>query len=122
MVDRILSRRVLTRNIGGFARFLDAAAVMSGHWLNYSRSETLTAVHTIWPDLAMKRVKIAELKDHLSEHLRSVERGAELEVTDRERPIARIVPIDKGKALIRMTPPRRPFSSVRQKRRLRGPV
>ena len=76
----------------------------------------MTAVRTIWPDLAMKRVKIAELKDHLSEHLRSVERGAELEVTDRERPIARIVPIDKGKALIRMTPPRRPFSSVREKR------
>ena len=77
---------------------------------------TLTAIRTIWPDLAMKRVKIAELKDHLSAHLRSVERGGELEVTDRERPIARIVPIDKGKELVRMTPPRRPFSSVREKR------
>src|SRR5438876_12166544 len=54
---------------------------------------TLTGIRTIWPDLAMKRVKIAELKDHLSAHLRSVERGGELEVTDRERPIARIVPI-----------------------------
>jgi prevent-host-death family protein len=41
----------------------------------------------------MRRVKIAELKDHLSEHLRSVERGGEIEVTDRDRPIARISPV-----------------------------
>ena len=27
----------LTRAIGGFARFLDGAAMMSGHWLNYSK-------------------------------------------------------------------------------------
>jgi prevent-host-death family protein len=41
----------------------------------------------------MKQVKIADLKDRLSEHLRAVERGEEIEVTDRRRPIARIVPI-----------------------------
>ena len=41
----------------------------------------------------MKRVKIAELKSQLSRYLRAVERGAEIEVTDRERPIARIVPV-----------------------------
>ncbi len=64
----------------------------------------------------MKRVKIAKLKDHLSEHLRSVERGGEVEVTDRERPIARIVPVRPGKAMPRMRPPRRLFSSVRDKR------
>jgi len=40
----------------------------------------------------MKQVKIAELKSQLSKHLRAVERGAEIEVTDRERPIAWIVP------------------------------
>ena len=38
----------------------------------------------------MKRVEIAELKDHLSRHLRPVERGATIEMTDRERPIAHI--------------------------------
>jgi prevent-host-death family protein len=43
--------------------------------------------------MAMTRVKIAELKDHLSRHLRAVEAGAEIIVTDRRRPIARIAPI-----------------------------
>lgn len=43
----------------------------------------------------MKRIKIAELKSQLSRHLRAVERGAEIEVTDRDRPIARIVPIPR---------------------------
>jgi prevent-host-death family protein len=46
----------------------------------------------IWSHVVMKRVKIAELKSQLSKHLRAVELGAEIEVTDRERPIARIVP------------------------------
>lgn len=64
----------------------------------------------------MKRVKIAELKDHLSEHLRSVERGGEIEVTDRERPIARIVPVNPGGAPVRVRAPQRSFSSVRKKR------
>lgn len=27
----------LTKNIGGYARFLDVAAVVSGHWLNYTK-------------------------------------------------------------------------------------
>jgi prevent-host-death family protein len=43
--------------------------------------------------MAMKSVKIAELKDRLSQHLRAVERGEEIQVTDRRRPIARIVPV-----------------------------
>jgi prevent-host-death family protein len=46
----------------------------------------------------MKQVKIADLKDRLSEHLRAVEQGAEIEVTDRRRPIARIVPVPKRHA------------------------
>lgn len=44
----------------------------------------------------MKRVRIAELKDQLSRHLRAVEQGEEIEVTDRNRPIARIVPVPSG--------------------------
>jgi len=70
----------------------------------------------IWLDVAMKRVKIAELKDQLSRHLRDVERGAEVEVTDRERPIARIVPVSRAGTSLILIPPRRPFSSVRGKR------
>jgi len=44
----------------------------------------------------MRRVRIAELKSQLSRHLRAVENGEEIEVTDRDRPIARIVPIPGG--------------------------
>jgi prevent-host-death family protein len=40
----------------------------------------------------MKAVGIADLKAHLSEHLRSVRKGRTLTILDRERPVARIVP------------------------------
>ena len=63
----------------------------------------------------MKRVKIAQLKDELSKHLRAVERGAEIEVTDRDRPIARIVPV-RAPSLVRLLPAMRPFAEVRRKR------
>ena len=59
----------------------------------------------------MKSVKIAELKDKLSEHLRAVEQGDEVIVTDRNRPIARIVPL-AGSA-DGLVPPRVPFEAVR---------
>jgi len=64
----------------------------------------------------MKTVKIAELKNHLSEHLRAVEAGAELVVTDRDRPIARIVPHGRGDRRVRIKRPTRSFSAVRGKR------
>ncbi len=64
----------------------------------------------------MKRVKIAELKDQLSKHLRAVEGGAEVEVTDRNRPIAWIVPVGQGRRRVPLIPPKRPFASVRSKR------
>lgn len=62
------------------------------------------------------RVKIAQLKDRLSEHLRAVEKGAEVIVTDRDRPIARIVPIDKPRRRIRVVSPKNDFSVARRKR------
>lgn len=65
----------------------------------------------------MKRVKIAELKDHLSEHLRAVEQGAEIEVTDRARPIARISPISPGPRIVSA---RRSLASLRLPRRRRS--
>ena len=42
--------------------------------------------------MVMRQVKIAELKAHLSEHLRAVRRGETVTVLDRTEPIARIVP------------------------------
>jgi prevent-host-death family protein len=41
----------------------------------------------------MKRIGIRELRQDASRHLRAVERGETIEVTDRGRPVARIVPI-----------------------------
>ncbi len=72
----------------------------------------------------MKRVKIAELKDQLSRHLRAVERGAEIEVTDRNRPIARLVPVPRQAPEVHILAAKRPFAGVRDKpcRRARWPV
>jgi prevent-host-death family protein len=67
----------------------------------------------------MKTVKIAELKDRLSEHIRSVERGtvSEVIVTDRDRPVARIVPIEQSASRVTILPPAVPFATVRGTRR-----
>jgi prevent-host-death family protein len=62
----------------------------------------------------MRRVKIAELKDHLSEHLRAVERGDVVIVTDRDRPIARIVPMESDG--VRLLPPSRDLGQLRRRR------
>ena len=65
----------------------------------------------------MKSVKIAELKDHLSAHLRAVEAGSEVEVTDRGRPIARIVPVRTSAAPARVIQPSREFRDIRDRQR-----
>lgn len=85
-------------------------------WTVWHPRSRLTPRPAMWLDVAMKRVKIAELKDQLSRHLREVERGAEIEVTDRDRPIARIVPVSRGGLPLVVAPPSRPFSSLRRKR------
>lgn len=81
-----------------------------------SSEAPLTPGLSTWLDVAMKRVKIAELKDHLSEHLRAVEKGASIEVTDRDRPIARIVPVPKEEPKIKLIPPKRPFREIHKLR------
>jgi len=62
----------------------------------------------------MRRVGIAQLKDNLSLHLRSVEAGDVVEVMDRARPIARIVPVERDKR-ITIRPAARPFTSIRDR-------
>jgi len=47
----------------------------------------------------MSKVRIAELKAHLSKHLRSVRGGRTLTILDRDTPIARIVPYDADSPL-----------------------
>lgn len=67
--------------------------------------------------MAMKRVQIAELKNHLSQHLRAVEAGGEVVVTDRQRPIARIVPALSSGPAVSITSPRTDFVTVRDRER-----
>lgn len=42
----------------------------------------------------MNRVGIADLKAHLSQHLRKVRSGRTLTVVDRDTPVAQIIPYD----------------------------
>ena len=49
----------------------------------------------------MKTVGIADLKAHLSEHLRAVRKGRTLTVLDRDSPIARLVPVQAGPLEVR---------------------
>jgi antitoxin (DNA-binding transcriptional repressor) of toxin-antitoxin stability system len=60
------------------------------------------------------RVRIADLKDHLSAHLRAVEAGETVEVLDRDRPIARIVPIDSDRS-VTIIPAKRSFAEIRDR-------
>jgi prevent-host-death family protein len=53
-----------------------------------------------------KQVNIADLKSHLSEHLRLVRAGQPLIVMDRNTPIARIVPYDAGAGVLVIRKPR----------------
>ena len=65
--------------------------------------------------MAMKQVGVADLKNNLSRYLRSVEAGQEIEVTDHERPIARLLPIERKSKLV-IRPASRPFSEIAHKR------
>lgn len=63
----------------------------------------------------MKRVGVAELKNNLSRYLRAAEAGETIEVTDRARPLARLVPVDPARrATIRPAP--RSLAEVRARR------
>ena len=62
----------------------------------------------------MRRVGVAELKDNLSKNLRLVEGGEVIEVTDHDRAIARLVPIEVKSRLV-MREPIRPFSEIAHK-------
>lgn len=66
-------------------------------------------------DDRMTRVAIAQLKAHLSEHLRRAEEGECIEVLDRKRPIARIVPIETEADGLELLRPTRTLASVRKR-------
>jgi antitoxin (DNA-binding transcriptional repressor) of toxin-antitoxin stability system len=57
-------------------------------------SSGLDDVTTYDHNQVMSKVGIADLKAHLSQHLRRVRGGRTLTILDRDTPIARIVPVD----------------------------
>ena len=61
----------------------------------------------------MKRVAISELKSHLSEHVRAAEGGEIIEIMDRARPVARVVPIERDASSLELIPRESSFASVR---------
>lgn len=63
----------------------------------------------------MERVGVAGLKDNLSHYLRAAERGIEVEVTDRDRPIARIVPIGSPTTPIVVRRAKKSFAEIRDR-------
>jgi prevent-host-death family protein len=63
----------------------------------------------------MKRVGVADLKNNLSKNLRTVETGEVIEVTDHDRAIARLVPIEPDSRLV-VVDPTRPLSEIAHKR------
>jgi prevent-host-death family protein len=54
----------------------------------------------IAPQAAANRVGVRDLKDQLSRYLSLVRSGGEVIVTDHGRPVARLVPIDKGAGVL----------------------
>lgn len=53
----------------------------------------------------MNGVRIADLKSHLSEHLRTVRSGRSLTILDRDTPVARIVPWKHEDGFLRLRRP-----------------
>jgi prevent-host-death family protein len=51
--------------------------------------------------MVMKGIGVADLKAHLSEHLRAVRRGRSITVLDRDTPVARIVPYTEAAIEVR---------------------
>jgi prevent-host-death family protein len=68
--------------------------------------------------MVMKSVGVAELKSHLSKHLRTVRRGQPLTVLDRNTPVAQIIPYPEGEAAL---PVRRPTESAIKPKQMRWP-
>ena len=47
----------------------------------------------------MKTTSVSQLKARLSEYLNQVKAGGEILITDREKPVARLVPISRSRVL-----------------------
>ncbi len=60
----------------------------------------------------MTPVGIAQLKSHLSEYVRRAQAGDTVEVLDRDRPVAHLVPVPAGGAGLTIRPPTANWADV----------
>jgi prevent-host-death family protein len=68
----------------------------------------------MWLYVSMKRVGVAELKNNLSKNLRLVEGGEVIEITDHDRAVAMLMPIEVKSRLV-VRPALRAFSEIANK-------
>jgi prevent-host-death family protein len=59
-------------------------------------------------------VSVARLKSKLSEYLNAVRKGKEIIVTSHRHSIARIVPVEKTPADLKIIPAKKPVSSLKK--------
>lgn len=55
-----------------------------------------------WPQLEIHEVGVREFRDHVSRWLRVVRQGGDVVITDRNRPVARLIPAASPKPLDRL--------------------
>lgn len=60
----------------------------------------------------MKTITISYFKSHISEELRRVRKGARIVISDRETPIAEVVPFRSTEPTVSIRAPRRPSFKV----------
>jgi prevent-host-death family protein len=70
---------------------------------------------------ATATVRVAELKSKLSEHLRAVREGHEFLIQDRDKPVARLVPVESAKKKVPVRPGRRTVPNLNDLPRLSLP-
>lgn len=61
--------------------------------------------HDYHVTMSKKPLRIAEFKARLSQYLRLVRKGQNLTIYDRDRPIARVVPIAAGRGVLAVREP-----------------
>lgn len=61
----------------------------------------------------MNKVKVGELRNHLSKYLKKVRQGAEIVITDRDTPIGRLLPFrQEDQETLELIPPVKNFSEI----------
>ena len=63
--------------------------------------------------MVMQSVSVAQLKSKLSHYLAAVKNGKEIVVTSHRHSIARIVPVEKNVADLKIIPAKKPVSSLK---------